>query len=120
MQANDGYGAIVSVDVGGRTLINRGLGLSIPGVPVTPNMYFRAGSMSIPALTTIALQLQDERKLNLDAPLSRWFPHYPNASRVTLRMLASVTSGYPDFIQENPFLRVSSPSGGEAGPRLRA
>jgi CubicO group peptidase (beta-lactamase class C family) len=65
-------------------------------------MKFRPGSMAIPMLTTLALQLQDAGRLSLDDPLSKWFPQYPNADRVTLRMLASVTSGYPDYIQENP------------------
>jgi CubicO group peptidase (beta-lactamase class C family) len=102
MSSEDGEGTILRVDIGNRTLVNRGLGLSMAGVPVTPEMNFRVGSMAIPALTTIALQLQDQRRLNLNDKLSRWYPNYPNADRVTLRMLASVTSGYPDFIQENP------------------
>jgi D-alanyl-D-alanine carboxypeptidase len=34
--------------------------------------------------------------------VSKWYPRYPNADKVTLKMLAHVTSGYPDFIQENP------------------
>ena len=102
MSGEDGEGTILRVDVGNRTLVSRGLGLSMAGVRVTPDMNFRVGSMAIPALTTIALQLQDERRLNLDDKLSRWYPNYPNADRITLRMLASVTSGYPDYIQENP------------------
>jgi D-alanyl-D-alanine carboxypeptidase len=53
-------------------------------------------------LTTLVLQLQEQGKLSLDDPLSKWYPEYPNADTVTLRMLSSVTSGYPDYIQENP------------------
>lgn len=102
MAQGGGKAAIVRVDIGSRTVVNRGLGFSIAGVPATPAMHFRPGSMVIPLLTTLALQLQDEGRLNLDQKLARWYPHYPNARRVTLRMLASVTSGYPDYIQENP------------------
>jgi CubicO group peptidase (beta-lactamase class C family) len=65
-------------------------------------MKFRPGSMAIPMLTTLVLQLQEQGRLSLDDTLSTWFPKYPNAGKVTLRMLASVTSGYPDYIQENP------------------
>jgi CubicO group peptidase (beta-lactamase class C family) len=58
--------------------------------------------MAIPMLTTYVLQLQEQGKLSLDDTLSKWYPEYPDADKVTLRMLSSVTSGYPDFIQENP------------------
>ena len=102
MSADDGKGAIVRIDIGDRTLVNRGLGFSIAGVPASPAMKFRPGSMSIPAVTTVALQLQDEGRLDLDDPLSKYFPKFANADRVTLRMLASVRSGYPDYIQSNP------------------
>jgi D-alanyl-D-alanine carboxypeptidase len=102
MSELDAKAVILRVDVGDRTIVNRGLGISQVGAPATPNMKFRPGAMSIPLLTTLALQLQDDGRLSLDDTLSKWYPDYPNADRVTLRMLASVTSGYPDYIQENP------------------
>ena len=70
-------------------------------------MKFRPGSMAIPMMTTLALQLQQQGELSLDDTLSKWYPEYPNADKVTLRMLASVTSGYPDFIQENPLFQAA-------------
>jgi CubicO group peptidase (beta-lactamase class C family) len=102
MAAEDAKAVILRINVGKRTLVNRGLGLSMAGVRASPKMKFRPGSMAIPLLTTLALQLQDKHRLDLDDKLSRWYPNYPNADRVTLRMLASATSGYPDYIQENP------------------
>ena len=67
-------------------------------------MHFRLGSMSIPFLTTVLLQLEEEGRLSLDDPLAKWLPSsgYPNADRVTPGMLARSTSGYPDWIQGNP------------------
>ena len=102
MAEKDAKAVILRVDVGERTIVNEGLGISEAGVRATPNMKFRPGAMAIPLMTTLALQLQDEGRLSLDDTLSQWYPDYPNADRVTLRMLASVTSGYPDYIQENP------------------
>ena len=106
MAAGDAKGAILRVDIGRRTLVNRAFGVSMEGVPASSKMNFRVGAMSIPFLTTIALQLQDQGRLDLDDKLSRWYPGYPNADRVTLRMLASGTSGYPDQIQENPVFQA--------------
>lgn len=95
-------GAIVRVDVGNRTLAVVTPGESMAGVPTSPRMHFRLGSMAIPYLTTLMLQLYDEGELSLEDPLSNWFPDLPNAEQVTLRMLAQSTSGYPDWIQGNP------------------
>jgi CubicO group peptidase (beta-lactamase class C family) len=102
MAKDDAKGVVLRVDIGNDTIVNKGLGISQIGSPVTPDMYWRPGSMAIPMLTSIELQLQQQGKLSLDDPLSKWYPEYPNADKVTLRMLSSVTSGYPDFIQENP------------------
>lgn len=96
--------SIVQVSTGKQPLVQAGFGNSIKGTPASPRMYWRIGSIAIPYLINLLLQLQDEGKLSLDDPLSKYRPNFPAADEVTLRMLASVTSGYPDFIQENePF-----------------
>jgi CubicO group peptidase (beta-lactamase class C family) len=41
--------------------------------------------------------------VTLDDPLATWLPDLPDADAVTLRMLANMTAGYPDFVQ-NPKL----------------
>src|SRR6185312_5128926 len=87
---------IVRVDTGEEALVNAGFGNSMKGVPANPKMYWRIGSIAIPYLIDLLLQLQDEGKLSLDEPLSNYRPNFPEAEEVTLRMLASVTSGYPD------------------------
>jgi CubicO group peptidase (beta-lactamase class C family) len=97
-------GMILRVDRDGRQVVKAALGTSMTGVPATANMRFRMGSETIPYLTTILLQLQQEGRLSLDDPLSKYLPDsgVPNADRVTLRMLGHVISGYPDWIQGNP------------------
>lgn len=98
---------IVRVDTGEQPLVQAGFGNSMKGTPATPHMYWRIGSIAIPYLIDILLQLQDEGKLSLDDPLAKYRPNFPESNEVTLRMLASVTSGYPDFVQENePFQQL--------------
>jgi CubicO group peptidase (beta-lactamase class C family) len=96
-------GMILRVDRNGRQVVKAALGESMTGVPATPSMRFRMGSETIPYLTTIVLQLQQEGRLDLDDPLSKYLPDsgVPNADRVTLRMLGHAISGYPDWIQGN-------------------
>jgi D-alanyl-D-alanine carboxypeptidase len=95
---------IIRVDTGEEALVNAGFGNSMKGVPASPRMYFRIGSIAIPYLIHLLLQLEDEGKLSLNDKLAKFRPNFPEADEVTLRMLASVTSGYPDWVQENePF-----------------
>jgi CubicO group peptidase (beta-lactamase class C family) len=97
-------GMILRVDRGKRQVVTAALGESMTGVPATRNMRFRMGSETIPYLTTILLQLQEEGRLDLDDPLAKYLPDSgaPHADRVTLRMLGHAISGYPDWIQGNP------------------
>jgi D-alanyl-D-alanine carboxypeptidase len=99
--------SIVQVDTGDEALVRAGFGNSMKGTPARPGMYFRIGSIAIPYLINLLLELEAERKLSLDDPLSKYRPNFPEANEVTLRMLADVTSGYPDWIQGNePFQQV--------------
>lgn len=99
--------AIVRVDTGSQPLAEFAVGNSMTGIPARPDMYFRIGSMAIPDMITVLLQLQDEGRLSLDDKLSEYRPALPNADRITLRMLATNTSGYLDWIQGNmPFVEA--------------
>jgi D-alanyl-D-alanine carboxypeptidase len=98
---------IMRVDTGEQPLVNAGFGNSMKGRPASPKMYFRIGSMAIPYLINLLLQLEDEGKLSLDDKLAKYRPNFPEANEVTLRMLANVTSGYPDWVQRNePFQQL--------------
>ncbi len=98
---------IIRVDTGEQPLVNVGFGNSMKGVPASPKMYFRIGSIAIPYLINLLLQLEDEGKLSLNDKLAKYRPNFPEANEVTLRMLANVTSGYPDWVQHNePFQKL--------------
>ena len=95
---------IARVDIAGQRVLRRAYGQSQNGVPATPRMNFRIGSMTIPALTTVFYQLRDEGRLKLSDPVSKWLPNIPRTSQVSLRMLMNNTSGYLDWVQGNvPF-----------------
>jgi D-alanyl-D-alanine carboxypeptidase len=102
VRANGLRGVLARVDLGNRTLARVAAGDSMAGVPANFRMHFRIGSIAIPYVIDVLLQLQDAGRLSLDDRVSKWLPKLPNADRVTLRMLANSTSGYADWIQENP------------------
>ena len=67
------------------------------GVPATTDMHFRNGAVAFAYLGTLLMQFVDEGKVALDDTIDRWMPTLPEADKVTLKMLANQTTGYPDF-----------------------
>jgi len=97
--------AIVRVTVGGREVVTAAVGDSMANVPATTDMRFRVGSVGIAYMNVVLLQLVDKGVVKLDEPISRWFPALRQAEKVTLRMLGSTTSGYPDFESYPTFVK---------------
>jgi CubicO group peptidase (beta-lactamase class C family) len=104
---------IVRVTENGSEVTTKAVGESMDGVPATPAMHFRNGAVAISYVSTLLLELVDQKKVSLDDKLSKWLPDVPNSDRVTLRQLAQMTSGYVDYVigntefekalYENPF-----------------
>ncbi|MFI8292232.1 class A beta-lactamase-related serine hydrolase [Streptomyces sp. ms191] len=97
------------VTIDGREVVTDALGESMTGVPAEPDMHFRAGSVAFAHIGTTLLQLVDERKVRLDDTVERWLPDLPNAGKITLRMLATNTTGLHDYVTDPAF-------GAELGP----
>jgi D-alanyl-D-alanine carboxypeptidase len=95
---------ILRVSAGGRAIVTAATGESTAGVPATTGMRFRTGAVGITYMTTLLLQLAGKGVLGLDDPVARWYPALPRARDVTLRMLGSSTSGYPDYVTYQPFI----------------
>ncbi|WP_414685349.1 serine hydrolase domain-containing protein [Mycobacterium sp.] len=93
--------AIVRVTVDGKEVVTRAVGESMTGVPATTDMHFRNGAVAISYVSTLLLRLVDEKKVGLDDKLSKWLPDFPHSDQVTLRQLAQMTSGYPDYVLGN-------------------
>lgn len=90
---------ILRVTIDGEEIVTKALGESMTGVPATEDMHFRNGAVAISYMSTLLLQLVDQEVVSLDDKLSNWLPELPDAERVTLRMLANMTAGYPDYVQ---------------------
>src|SRR2546430_8350782 len=88
---------IVKVTQGDKLVISQAFGESMTGVPPTTAMHFRNGAVVFSYLGTLLMQFVDEHKIKLDDTIERWVPTLPEANKVTLKMLANQTSGYPDY-----------------------
>ena len=86
---------IVKVTQGDKVVINQAFGESMTGVPATTAMHFRNGAVAFSYLGTLLMEFVDEHKVKLDDTIEHWMPDLPQANKVTLKMLANQTSGYP-------------------------
>lgn len=108
-------GAVVGVDLGGRELHRAAYGMAslAHGVALDSRSVIRIGSQTKQFCVLLALMLEAEGKLDLDDEVQRhapWLPRFPH--RVTLRHLATNTSGLRDFLGLLPLggLPLAAPS----------
>ncbi len=79
-------------------------------LPLTPDSVMTAASLSKPVFATMVMQLVQERVIGLDKPVYQYlpkplpaYPAYkdlaadPRYKQITLRMLLSHTSGFPNW-----------------------
>src|SRR5206468_1259788 len=85
------------VTQGDKVVISQAFGESMTGVPATTTIHFRNGAVAFSYLATLLLQFVDDHTVKLDDTIERWMPDLPQSNKVTLKMLANQTSGYPDF-----------------------
>src|SRR5216117_2053032 len=99
---------IVKVTQGDKVITSKAFGESISGVPATTAMHFRNGAVAFAYLGTLLMEFVDEHKVTLDDTIDRWMPTLAEANKVTLKMLANQTSGYPDFETDPAWLAAWS------------
>jgi D-alanyl-D-alanine carboxypeptidase len=78
------------------------------GAPMTPESYYRVGSVTKTFVATITLQLVDEGRLRLEDRVARWLPWLPrmlpHAETITLRQLLNHTSGIFNYRDDPAYL----------------
>ncbi len=89
-------GLSLTVAVDGKIMYSEGFGYADleERVPVWPTTKFRIGSISKPLTATALMQLVEAGKLDLDAPVQKYVPSFPDKGAViTTRMLAGHLAG---------------------------
>ena len=76
-------------------------------VPNAPDTRFRIGSVTKQFTAALILQLVEEGKMRLDAPISAYLPDYPAepGRRITVRHLLTHTSGLPNYTSLPGFMQ---------------
>jgi len=101
-------GVIAAVWIPGKGTWIKGFGLAnkSTGEAMDPSMLFRIGSLTKSFTATVILQLVDEGKLSLDDTLDKYItdPIIPNASNITVRQVANMSSGLFNYTEDTTFL----------------
>ncbi len=68
--------------------------------PLTTDMSWPLRSVTKSFVVTVMLQLVELGKLGLDDTIAKWVPSLPNAGQITIRELANMTSGLPEYTND--------------------
>ncbi len=99
-------GLAISVAVDGRVVYAEGFGYADleQRVPAWPGTRFRIGSISKPLTAVALMQLVEQRKIDLDAPVQQYVPSFPDkGAKITPRLLAGHLGGIRHY-KDNEFL----------------
>jgi CubicO group peptidase (beta-lactamase class C family) len=92
----------VGISRGGSVVYAKAFGTAIlPGTPAGASMAYPIGSISKQFTAACILLLQEQGKLKLTDPVSKWFPEFTRSSEVTVANLLTHTSGYSDYAPQD-------------------
>ncbi|MGW2033915.1 serine hydrolase domain-containing protein [Streptomyces argyrophylli] len=105
-------GALARIDDGGRTYrVTQGVADRATRRAISTDDRFRVGSVTKTFSAVVLLQLVDEHRLALDAPVNRYLPGLLPDDRITVRHVLGHRSGLYDYTDD---MFASSVSGFEA------
>jgi CubicO group peptidase (beta-lactamase class C family) len=79
-------------------------------IPNTPGTKFRLGSITKQFTAMLIMQLVEEGKIKLDAPMTRYLPYYrkDTGDKVSIHQLLNHTSGIPSYTSFPGFFKDKS------------
>jgi D-alanyl-D-alanine carboxypeptidase len=82
--------------------------------PADTKTKYRIGSISKMFTAVMIFQLIEEGKLTLNTPLGKYYPHIPNANKITIGEMLSHRSGLYNFTKDSLYIKYSSKPMSEA------
>lgn len=104
--ANDAFMGTVPVTDGDQVLLDKAYGKAVLewNVPNETDAKFRIGSITKQFTAALVLLLQEQGKLSITDPVSKYLPDAQQAwAKITLADLLGHTSGIPDFTKIKGF-----------------
>jgi CubicO group peptidase (beta-lactamase class C family) len=101
------FNGTVLVAKNGTVLLDKGYGYRNVANRVwhDKTSVFQIGSVTKQFTTAIILKLQDEKKLSVQDPISKYFPQYPKGDSITIEHLMLHTSGIYNYTNDGTFMK---------------
>ena len=113
LSKHSGFNGVVLVAKNGTILLEKGYGFRDAATKVnhTENSVFQIGSVTKQLTAAIILALEKEGKLSVKDKLSKYFPEYAHASKITVEDLLHHVSGIYNYTNDKDFMqnRVTQP-----------
>lgn len=98
---NEKFQGTVLIAKEDEVLFTKGYGLATTDLPNSPSTLYQIASLTKTFTAVAIMQLVEKELLNLDDPISYYFPNFPNGENITVSHLLSHSSGIPDYLKEN-------------------
>jgi CubicO group peptidase (beta-lactamase class C family) len=106
LEANNKFMGSVAVSKNGAIIYSKSIGFSDieNNTKATENSKYRIGSISKTFTSVLILKAVEEKKLELNQTIDKYFPTIKNAEKITVKLLLSHRSGIHNFTDDADYL----------------
>ena len=106
LEQNNKFMGSVAVSKNGEIIYTKSIGLADVEnrIKATENSKYRIGSISKSFTTVLILKAVEQKKLDLNQTIDKWFPTIKNAKKITVKHLLSHRSGIHNFTDDKDYL----------------
>jgi CubicO group peptidase (beta-lactamase class C family) len=106
LQENNKFMGSVAVSKDGKIIYTKSIGFADVenNIKATENSKYRIGSISKSFTTVLVLKAVEEKRLDLNQTIDKWFPTIENAKQITVKNLLNHRSGIHNFTDDADYL----------------
>lgn len=106
LEENNKFMGSVAVSKNGEIIYTKSIGFADleNNIKASENSKYRIGSISKSFTTVLVLKAVEEKKLDLNQTIDKWFPTIKNAKKITVKHLLSHRSGIHNFTDNKDYL----------------
>jgi len=106
LEENNKFMGSVAVAKNGEIIYTKSVGFADVenNIIATEKSKYRIGSVSKSFTAVLVLKAVEEKKIDLDQTIDKWFPTIANSQKITVRHLLSHRSGIHDFTHDDDYL----------------
>lgn len=110
LEENNKFMGSVAVSKNGEIIYTKSIGFADieNNIEATDKTKYRIGSISKSFTAVLTLKAVEEKKLDLNQNIDKWFPTIKNAKKITVKQLLSHRSGIHNFTNDKDYLTYNT------------